>query len=148
MKRALFILGAATMLAAYGSGIGSAQTAATRSFNCTQTTPSRAAYRQAVQGTLDSSNVPHNVVVTRPSTGAVEISSANPTFTPGYDGGYWKSTYHLNTWKLGSVNTGSPPKTLYLLLPDSTIGATFTALLKTDFLNAGNWQHWMSCTTA
>ena len=148
MKRALFVLGAAATLAAYGSGIGSARTSATRSFNCTQTTSGRAAYRQAVQGTLDSSNVPHNVVVTRPATGKVEISSANPTFTPGYDTGYWKSTYHLDAWNLGTVNVGYPPKTLYLLLPDSAIGATFTAMLKTDFLNSGNWQHWMACTAA
>jgi hypothetical protein len=88
------------------------------------------------------------VVVTRPATGAVEISSATPMFTSGYDGGYWKRTYHLNAWKLGTVNAGYPPKTLYLPLPDSAIGASFTALLKTGFLNAGNWQHWMTCTTS
>jgi len=93
-------------------------------------------------------NVPHNVVVTRTKTGAVEISSANPTLVTNYDGGYWKRTYNLDAWKLGTVNTGYPPKTLYLLLPGGTIGASFTALLKTDFLNSGNWQHWMSCTTA
>ena len=126
--------------------MGSAPTTAIRSFSCTQTTSSRASQRQAVQGTLDSSNTPHDVVVTRPATGAVEISSSAPTLAPGYDSGYWKRTYHLDAWKLGTVATGYPPKTLYLLLPDSTIGAGFTALLKTDFLNSGNWQHWMSCT--
>jgi hypothetical protein len=30
----------------------------------------------------------------------------------------------------------------------ATIGPSFTALLKTDFLNSGNWQDWISCTTA
>ena len=70
-----------------------------------QTTSGRGIERQAVQGSLDLANVPHNVVVTRTKTGAVEISSANPTLVSNY-------------------------------------------LLKTDFLNSGNCQHWMSCTAA
>src|SRR5262249_57650795 len=110
------------------SGAGSARTSAIRPFSCTQTTASRATYRQAVQGSLDSSGTPHNVVVTRTATGAVEISSANPTIEPGYDGGYWNRTYHLNAWNLGTVNNGYPPKTLPLLLPHPALAPPFTPL--------------------
>jgi hypothetical protein len=122
--------------------------ATSRSFSCTQTTSSRGTYRQAVSGTLDGANVPHNVVVTRVKTGNVEISSATPTLVPHYDGDYWKRTYDLNTWYLGSVNTGFPADYYYFNMPAAP-GSTFTAMLKTDFgtnASQGNWQHWMACT--
>ena len=125
-----------------------ALTSASRSFSCTQTTSSRGTYRQAVSGTLDSAGVPHNVVVTRTQSGAVDISSANPKLTPGYDGGYWKNTYGLDAWFLGTVTVGFPSKSYYFNMPPSP-GASFTAMLKTDFGTNGqygNWQHWMACT--
>jgi len=148
------ILGVAVLLV---SGCGgseadvasdSAAATAARSFSCTQTTSSRGTYRQAVSGTLDASNLPHDVRVTRVQTGVVEVTSANPTATPSYDGGYWKQTYGIDAWFLGTLATGYPTKYYYFLLPPAP-GATFTALLKTDFgLNGsqGNWQHWMACT--
>jgi len=121
---------------------------ASRTFSCTQTTSSRGTYRQAVTGNLDASNVPHQVVVTRVQSGVVEISSPNPKLTANYDGGYWKRTYGLDAWYLGTVTVGYPPKSFYFNMPPSP-GATFTALLKTDFGtngSQGNWQHWMACT--
>ena len=121
---------------------------ASRSFSCTQTTSSRGTYRQAVSGTLDASNVPHGVTVTRVQTGVVEITSANPASAPSYDGGYWKQTYGIDAWYLGTVTVGFPSKSYYFMLPAAP-GASFTALLKTDFGTNGqygNWQHWMACT--
>jgi hypothetical protein len=66
---------------------------------------------------------------------------------PGYDSGYWKKTYGLDQWNLGTVNNGYPPKTFHLMLPPSP-GSTFKALLNTDFLNSGYWAHWMACTAS
>jgi hypothetical protein len=126
----------------------SAAATASRSFSCTQTTSGRAAYRQAVAGSLDSAGVPHGVVVTRVATGVVEISSANPVLEPSFDGGYWKQTYGIDAWGLGTVTVGYPSKTYTFLFPPNP-AAAFTALLKTDFGpngSQGNWQHWMACT--
>jgi len=126
--------------------MAAATAGASRSFTCTQTSSSRGTYRQAVSGTLDAANVPHGVVVTRVRSGAVEISSANPTLIASYDGGYWKRTYGLDAWYLGAAGTN--PNFYYFNMPPSP-GATFTAMLKTDFgTNAkyGSWQHWMACT--
>ena len=99
-------------------------------------------------GNLDASNVPHQVVVTRVQSGALDISSPNPTLAPNYDGGYWKRTYGLDAWYLGTVTTGYPSKSYYFNMPPSP-GSSFTAMLKTDFGadgSQGNWQHWMACT--
>lgn len=120
-------------------------TTASRSFQCTQTTTGRITYKEAVRGTLDSASVPHDVVVTRVYTGAIEISSANPVPAPGYDSDYWKIHYGIDAWALGTDATGF--KSYYFLMPP-VVSGSFTALLKTDFAQGtqGNWQHWMSCS--
>src|SRR5258705_7533297 len=156
LRSAVFSASAALLLSGCGGTEGEVGTSeqavlaatagASRSFACTQTSSGRGTYRQAVSGTLDAANVPHGVVVPRVQSGAVEISSANPTLVANYDGGYWKRTYGLDSWFLGSAGTN--PNFYYFNMPSSP-GATFTAMLKSDFgTNAkyGSWQHWMACT--
>lgn len=95
------------MLTLGTAAIAAPASAATRSFSCTDTTYTRAQYRQAVTGTLDASNVPLNVVVTRAYTGKVEITSAHPTLDPNLDGGYWYQHHGWQAWPLGVVNANT-----------------------------------------
>jgi hypothetical protein len=67
-----------------------------------------------------------------------------PALDNGWDGGYWKQTYQMNQWAIGSRNG----TTYHFMVPDTRIGATFTAMLFSDFGMGGNWQNWMDCTAA
>jgi len=124
-------------------------TATSLTLACTQTSSGRASNRRRVDGTVDTTGQPSNITVTRVATGHVDIYSASPQFVANYSGGYFKSTYGLDAWLLGTVTTGYPPATYYLLLPDSvTAGVAFAAQL--HILYADGTQGWnqfiLSCT--
>jgi hypothetical protein len=100
---------------------------------------------QTVNGTFATRRpVPTDVTVLNWQN-VVLASSSAPLFRRHYDGGYWKRTYHLDAWFVGRTSNAA----FYLLLPDSGVGATFTGMLKTEFLpHNGNWQNWMDFTTS
>jgi hypothetical protein len=77
--------------------------------------------------------------------GNVLITSASPRLQNSFWGGYWKQTYHLNSWNLGRAGGNS----YYLLLPDRQVGFAFTGMLLTEFGPGGidgNWQNWIDFT--
>lgn len=136
-------------------GLGTAAAAAgDRSFSCTQTTAGRAAYRQAVTGTLDANSAPHGGLVTRVQSGATEFGPvADPPLSNGGSFAYWHATYHLDGYDLGSTSAppfgprhgtfGVPQN------PPGVTGSTFQGFLLEEWLpNAGNWQHWFACTVS
>ena len=67
-----------------------------------------------------------------------------PLLDNGWLGGYWKQTYQMNQWAIGRRDG----TTYHVMMPDTRIGATFTAMLYSDFGMGGNWQNWMDCAAA
>jgi hypothetical protein len=116
----------------------------TRSFSCTGII-SRDYTRQTVNGTLAGQR-PSNLTVLN-YLNTVVHSTPTAKLTNGWWGGYWKATYQLNQWSLGKA---SDTTNYHLMLPDTRIGATFDALLVSEFGGGtqGNWQNWMTCTAA
>jgi hypothetical protein len=112
-----------------------------RSFSCTGIM-GRYYTRQTVNGTLTRLRPSNTTVLNYANT--VMLTSPAPPLRNHWWGGYWKAAYQLNQWALGSAS-GS---TYHLMLPDTAMGGTFTALLVTEFSVGGNWQNWMDCTAS
>jgi hypothetical protein len=118
---------------------------------CTQTSSSRASSRRRVDGAVDTAGHPSNITVTRVATGNIDIFSASPQLVATYSGGYFKRTYGLDAWLLGTVNVGYPPATYYLLLPPSvSTGVAFAAQLHIQYANGTQgWNQFiLSCTAS
>lgn len=109
-------------------------------FTCTGTM-GRYYTKQTVNGIVVKKNVPKGVTVLDWQS-RVLITSPKPALDNGYDGGYWKQTYHMNEWNLGTTADYS----FHFMLPDTRLGGTFQAMLLTEFAVGGNWQNWMDCT--
>lgn len=98
--------------------------------------------KQTVKGSL-SGVVPSSVSVIDYHGATIQFA-AKPKLSPAFWNGYFKTTYHLDAWDLGKNANAQ----FHLMLPDSGPGATFTALLVSEFLVGGNWQNWIPCTNA
>ena len=99
---------------------------------------------QTVNGTLMSLKpVPTDVTVLN-WQGLVQVTSVTPRLHRNFQGGYWKQTYHLNAWYVGT----SSGARYHLLLPDTILGGTFTGMLMTEFAVGGNWQNWIDFTAS
>jgi len=109
-------------------------------FTCTGTM-GRYYTKQTVNGVIVKKDIPKSVTVLDWQD-RVLIASAKPLLDNGYWGGYWKQTYHMNEWNLGTTADYS----FHLMLPDTRLGGTFQAMLLTEFSVGGNWQNWMDCT--
>lgn len=143
---AVVVLATALLPAAAASAAPSAPTAPApsarvRTFSCTGIM-GRYYTRQTVNGTLTGLR-PSNTTVLNYAN-AVMLTSLAPPQRNHWWGGYWKATYHLNQWALGAAGGSS----YHLMLPDTVMGGTFTALLVTEFGVGGNWQNWMDCTAS
>jgi hypothetical protein len=99
---------------------------------------------QTVTGTfMSGKTIPTDVTVLN-WEGNVVLTSATPRLHNGLSGGYWKQTYHVNAWYLGSAGGAS----YHVLLPDTRVGSTFTGMLYTEFSVGGNWQNWIDFAVA
>lgn len=125
-----------------------AAAAAARPLTCAQTSVSRAAYKRAVSGTVDSGDTLLSATVTRVATGKTDISSGSPALDNGFLNGYYLQHYGWNSWNLGTLS-GGLPTTYYLMLPDTAIptGTPVNGLVYIDYGPQGGANSFqMSCT--
>jgi len=135
---------AAAVLATLAAGLGAApaDAATPRAFTCSGVI-SRAYTLQTVTGTLTGTRPSATTVLD--SGGTPVLTTSSPTRANGWWGGYWRSTYGLTQWKLGTDAAGT---VYHLMLPGTRPGGAFDALLVSEFGGGaqGNWQNWMTCT--
>ncbi|WP_438290558.1 hypothetical protein [Streptomyces sp. HUAS TT7] len=112
--------------------------AAGQRLSCTETHLewSRNTLWRTVSGTLDGAGHPGAVTVTRTRTGAVDVSTINPTLIPGFASGYYERTHGWSAWLLGTQYNGFD--TYYLLMPSTVPGGAFDAELLVQFGPNGN----------
>jgi hypothetical protein len=152
VRRRLAIVAASCAALLLGGGYAAANAATdtgTRSFSCIQTSVSRSDYWQVITGTLDASGAPHDVVVAR--QGVNEFGPvADPVLNNSSPFDYYKKTYNLDTWDLGTRQTDNfGPRHGYLGIPtrqSNAAAATFNAYWTEEWIDAGEWQKWFACT--
>ncbi|MFN8196074.1 MAG: hypothetical protein U0R80_17560 [Nocardioidaceae bacterium] len=147
MRRSLHLVAAAVCgVLATAATVVPAQAATTPSysFSCThQLAAGRPYTKQTVTGTVTGSTPTKVSVVNYRNT--VLVSNPAPPLDNAFWGGYWKTTYHDNQWRVG---TDASNNTYYLMFPETAPGSTFTVTLVSLFNGGswGNWQNWMPCT--
>lgn len=113
-------------------------------FSCShQLARGRAYTLQSVTGTVTGTTLTNVSVINYKNV--VLVSNPAPPIDNAFWGGYWKTTYHDNQWRIG---TDASNNTYYVMFPDTVPGATFTITLVSLFNGGanGNWQNWMPCT--
>jgi hypothetical protein len=116
--------------------------ASVRRFDCAQTDVVRAQYLQKVQLGIDTTDTPRNARVKSIATGATLIAVAHPRLMRNYDGGYWKTNYGLDAYRLG-WRAGIR---YILLVPPGTGAAPFAIQVHEYFSAGGWWQNNYNCT--